>query len=216
MEVEIEATGSLESYMSAGTLALLPRNDPTDVAEILKVLGLTEADLSRQLTFKAVEGEAMRVKAPFPTPCSLGDALFLYCDLARAPSKKMCLGMLYSMRSLELRLSAISEKLSGEAQECVAKLLADADALKTLQSDSACCKMYEFWALMGVKALNLHDFLWNCPRQRPREYTIASSPLANPKKITLCVSLTSHNADLKSFSEPLGTSIIASHCHRLS
>lgn len=60
--------------------------------------------------------------------------------------------------------------------------------------------------------------MWNCPRQRPREYTIASSPAATPKKITLCVpwcdakeslretkvSLTSHNANLKSFSEPLG------------
>lgn len=28
MEVEIEATGSLLNYMTAGTLALLPRNDP--------------------------------------------------------------------------------------------------------------------------------------------------------------------------------------------
>ena len=35
--------------------------------------------------------------------------------------------------------------------------------------------------------IDLGDFLLYCPRQRPREYTIASSPAAAPKKITLCV-----------------------------
>jgi len=189
MEVEIEATGSLQSYTTAGTLALLPRNSPMDVVAMLDFFGLREADLSRQLTFKAAEGEGMRVKKPFPTPCSLGDALFLYCDLARAPNKKM--------------LSMMQEKLTGEAKECVGKLLADGDAMKTLQSDAACCRMHEFWALMGVTGIDLGYFLLYCPRQRPREYTIASSPAAAPKKITLCVSLTSHDADLKAFSEKL-------------
>ena len=35
--------------------------------------------------------------------------------------------------------------------------------------------------------LDLGKFLLNCPRQRPREYTIASAPSASPKRITLCV-----------------------------
>lgn len=189
MEVEIEATGSLQSYTTAGTLALLPRNSPTDVLEMLKFFGLAEADLARQLTFKAAEG--MRVKKPFPTPCSLGDALFLYCDLARAPNKKM--------------LSAMQANLPGEAKSCVGKLIEDSEALKMLQAESACCRMHEFWALMGITGLDLGEFLLNCPRQKPREYTIASSPNAAPKRITLCVSLTSHEADLKSFSEKLIT-----------
>lgn len=189
MEVEIEASGSLQDYTTAGTLALLPRNSSMDVVAMLQLFGLAEVDLSRQLTFKAVEGEGMQVKKPFPTPCSLGDALFMYCDLARPPNKKM--------------LSAMQDKLTGEAKDCVGKLLADADALKMLQSDAACCRMHEFWALMGVTGIDLGDFLLSCPRQRPREYTIASSPAAAPKRITLCVSLTSHDADLKDFSEKL-------------
>lgn len=97
----------------------------------------------------------------------------------------------------------MQDKLTGEAKDCVGKLLADADALKMLQSDAACCRMHEFWALMGVTGIDLGDFLLSCPRQRPREYTIASSPAAAPKRITLCVSLTSHDADLKDFSEKL-------------
>lgn len=42
--------------------------------------------------------------------------------------------------------------------------------------------------------MNPSDFLLHCPRQKPREFTIASSPTATPGKITLCVSLTSHDA----------------------
>ena len=143
-----------------------------DVVAMLQLFGLAEVDLSRQLTFKAVEGEGkawhgmnneqheiawasvlhceilrhgslrlkfkiiftyththahnhtpaylhtylhthtciyiytrmcralitfhlwgMQVKKPCPTPCSLGDALFMYCDLARPPNKKMWLGL---------------------------------------------------------------------------------------------------------------------------
>ena len=123
------------------------------MVSILKFFGLAEADLSRQLTFRAGEGQptssqpsnifpavlvlcslashwlyatgGMRVKKPFPTPCSLGDALFLYCDLARAPSKKMQHGpnIVTSSKCSEHRraprLSAMQEHLTGEAQECV-------------------------------------------------------------------------------------------------
>eukprot|EP00438_Fugacium_kawagutii_P032297 Skav203507 [mRNA] locus=scaffold2089:216055:219176:- [translate_table: standard] len=85
----MEATGRLQKYTTAGAVASLwgTRAPRMDVAAMLQLFGLAEADLSRQLTFKAAEG--FRVKKPFPTPCSLGDALFLYCDLARAPNKKM-------------------------------------------------------------------------------------------------------------------------------
>merc|ERR1719454_2833720 len=65
--------------------------------------------------------------------------------------------------------------------------------MKLLQSSSLCCKMHEFWALLGITSLDLCGFLLNCPRQKAREFTIASSPKAAPGKISLCVSLTSHD-----------------------
>mmetsp|Transcript_39031 Transcript_39031/g.72677 ORF Transcript_39031/g.72677 Transcript_39031/m.72677 type:complete len:640 (-) Transcript_39031:216-2135(-) len=182
VEVEIEATDALQKYTTGGTFALLPRNTPSDVSAMLKLFGLSESDLSRQVSFKAAEGDGYKIKKAFPTPCTLGDALYWYCDLARAPTKKL--------------LTAVQHSLDATAGECVGKLVADADAMKLLQSDAACCRMHEFWALLGVTGgLDLSAFLLSCPRQKAREFTIASSPAVSPKKIGLCVSLTSKETE---------------------
>jgi sulfite reductase alpha subunit-like flavoprotein len=90
-------------------------------------------------------------------------------------------------------LVAMQAKLKDtSAQARVEALLKDEDALKLIQSSNLCCKMHEFWALLGITRVDLGDFLLNCPRQKAREFTIASSPKAAPGKISLCVSLTSH------------------------
>lgn len=180
VEVEIEAVGTLKGYSAGGTFSLLPESDPADVAAVLPLLGLTQADLGRQITFVAAEGAGIPVKRPFPTPCTVGEALSRYCDLSRAPNKRM--------------LQALQPKLLNDAaKECVSKLVADAEALKQLQAAPLCCRMHEFWSLLGVTSgIDLGDFLLYCPRQKAREYTIASSPTATPDRITLCVSLTSH------------------------
>eukprot|EP00933_Yihiella_yeosuensis_P034994 TRINITY_DN2847_c0_g3_i1.p1 TRINITY_DN2847_c0_g3~~TRINITY_DN2847_c0_g3_i1.p1 ORF type:complete len:963 (+),score=262.38 TRINITY_DN2847_c0_g3_i1:173-2890(+) len=189
VEVEIEAAGDLKGYTLGGTLSLLPENDEADVAAALKLFGLTEADLARPITFTAKEGPTVKVKRPFPTPCTLGDALKRYCDLARAPTKKM--------------LTALQPKLTNpEAKACVEKLLQDSEAMKILHSAASCCRMHEFWELLGIRGpggIDPGDFLLHCPRQKPREFTIASSPKASPDRITLCVSLTS--SETTGFSE---------------
>ncbi|CAE7943763.1 unnamed protein product [Symbiodinium sp. KB8] len=193
MEVELEASGALQKYTAGGTLAMLPRNAESDVSAMLKLLGYSESDLNKKVTFKAAEGAGFKIKKPFPSPCTLRDALYLYCDLARAPTKKL--------------LSALQDKLDAPAKEFVGKLLSDADALKALQSDAVCCRMHEFWALLGVTGgLDPVAFLLNCPRQRAREFTIASSPLMAPKRISLCVSLTARETEsLESMAEKLIT-----------
>lgn len=181
VEVEIEACGSLKDYSAGGTLSLLPENDAQDVAAMLPLLGHSSSDLDRQITLSA-RNPSQKVKKPFPTPCTLREALSCYCDLQRPPSKKM--------------LAAMQPKLPPEVQERVGKLLAD-DTLKLLQTSACCVKMHEFWQLLGVEAggIDAGDFLLHCPRQRAREFTIASSPKASPGKISLCVSLTSHEAE---------------------
>jgi len=52
--------------------------------------------------------------------------------------------------------------------------------------------MHEFWSMLGIASVDASAFLLHCPRQKAREFTIASSPTALPDKIALCVSLTSH------------------------
>jgi len=190
VEVTIEATGGLSGYSLGGTLTLLPENSPADVAAILPLLGLSQADLQKHLTFSPAAGSA-KFKKPFPTPCTIGVALARYCDLNRAPTKKM--------------LAAIQPKLKEMgAGDRLGKLIANAEALKKLQANPLCLKMHEFWPLVGVTRLELEDFLVHCPRQKPREFTIASSPTAAPERITLCVSNLRHDqADITAALEAL-------------
>lgn len=180
-EVEFEAVGSLKDYTLGGTLSLLPENDPEDVLAAARLVGLNEAQLDHFISWVPCEGGSanMKIKKPFPTPCTLRDAFARYCDLGRAPSRKM--------------LQALGPKLDSEsARAHVTKLVADSEALKVLSDSTLCCKMHEFWDALGVKKIDLADFLVNCPRQKPREFTIASSPKATPTRISLCVSMTSH------------------------
>jgi len=195
VEVEIDAANNLKDYSVGGTLSLLPESDPSDIKAMLPFFNLSPADLTKYLTF--VVGAGDKLKQPFPTPCTLNEALSRYCDLARAPSKKM--------------LNALHSKLADlEAKERLGKLLKDEEALKLLQSSEYCCRMHEFWTLLGVTRLCLGDFLLNCPRQKAREFTIASSPKASPGKISICVSLSSHEQpDLTSIFDVLAKKGIA-------
>ncbi|CAE8658342.1 unnamed protein product, partial [Polarella glacialis] len=178
------APGVLAGYVAAGTLELLPENSPQDVAAVLPLLGISEAakpgdigDLDCCITFVPVaDGE---LRKPFPTPCSLRHALTRYCDLRRAPTRQM--------------LTVLQPTLqSAAARERVARLLADRVAMRLLQHEALAVSQVEFWAAFGVERLDLSAFLLHCPRQRPRPFTVASSPLASSSRLSLCVSLTSH------------------------
>jgi sulfite reductase alpha subunit-like flavoprotein len=189
VEIEIEASGKLKDYSLGGTLSMLPENSTDDVHAVLPFFGLQPDDLKKSLTF--VAGAGVKLKRPFPTPCTLGKALTRYCDLSKPPTKKM-------LEKMQPRLQ------DQDAKERVAQLLKDEETLKLLQASSLCCRMHEFWALLGVTSLDLSEFLLNCPRQKAREFTIASSPKASPGKISLCVSQTSHEqSDLGSILQVL-------------
>merc|ERR1712094_70433 len=119
-------------------------------------------------------------KQPFPCPCTLRTALMRYCDLRRAPSRRM----LFALRpSLEL-----------EVQQKIDCLLADEAAMQIIQDEELEWTQYEFWKAIGAKHLDLAAFLWTCPRQRAWPLTIASSPSVTPGQVHACVSLVSHPA----------------------
>jgi sulfite reductase alpha subunit-like flavoprotein len=179
VEFEVKDGTNLAEYSLGGTLEILPENHPDAVAGILPVLGCTTADLNKYITFvPASPGSEGTFKKPFPTPCTLRDALTKYCNLHSAPSKKL--------------LSALRPGMSEEIGAAVDKLLADSKAMKTLQDKELCWTMQEFWDILGVQKLDLATFLLNCSRPRPREYTISSSPKTSANRLTLCVSLTGH------------------------
>jgi sulfite reductase alpha subunit-like flavoprotein len=180
VEIEFEVTegSKLAEYSLGGTLEILPENHPDAVAAILPLLGCTTADLNKYITFAPANPGSGTFKKPFPTPCTLRDALTKYCSLHTAPSKKL--------------LSALRPGMSEEVGAAVDKLLADSKAMKILQDKELCWSMQEFLDVLGVKKLDLATFLLNCSRARPREFTISSSPKTCANRLTLCVSLTAH------------------------
>eukprot|EP00931_Biecheleriopsis_adriatica_P076671 TRINITY_DN50359_c0_g1_i1.p1 TRINITY_DN50359_c0_g1~~TRINITY_DN50359_c0_g1_i1.p1 ORF type:complete len:760 (+),score=180.01 TRINITY_DN50359_c0_g1_i1:287-2566(+) len=186
IEFDVTASQALKAdYAPAGTLELLPENDAAEIAAMLPILGISEAakpgdigDLDCCLTFSPADGSE-DVLRPFPTPCSLREALTRYCDLHRAPTRRM--------------LKAVCPSLEpSAARDRVRQLLADDGALTLVQDEALAWTQHEFWSALGAERLDLGAFLLHCPRQRPRMYTIASSPLAHPSEIHVCASLVSH------------------------
>jgi sulfite reductase alpha subunit-like flavoprotein len=180
MEIEFEVKDGtkLAEYSLGGTLEILPESHPDAVAAILPLLGCTTDDLFKYITFVPADPASNSFKKPFPTPCTLREALTKYCNLHSAPSKKL--------------LSALRPGMSEEVGAAVDKLLADSKAMKVLQDKELCWTMQEFLDILGVKKLDLATFLLNCSRPRPREFTISSSPKTSANRLTLCVSLTGH------------------------
>lgn len=177
----------LSGYSAGGTLELLPENSPAEVAKILPLLGLSEAskpgdvgDLDCCITFSPASGDQLQFRKPFPTPCSLREALTRYCDLRRAPTRRM--------------LTAVLPHLDPAAQGRVSQLLSDRKALALVQNEALGWTQLEFWYAMGVEKLDLATFLLHCPRQRSRSFTVASSPSRHPTELQLCSSLLSQEA----------------------
>eukprot|EP00927_Polykrikos_kofoidii_P034774 TRINITY_DN29425_c0_g1_i1.p1 TRINITY_DN29425_c0_g1~~TRINITY_DN29425_c0_g1_i1.p1 ORF type:complete len:867 (-),score=145.29 TRINITY_DN29425_c0_g1_i1:147-2747(-) len=187
VEFDVHGSPGLERYQAAGTVEILPENDPADVADILPLLGISEAckpgdvgDLDCCITFVPGGDEANQFKKPFPTPCSLREALLRYCDLRRAPTRRM--------------LVSLRPRLEKDARDRIGRLLADEGAMRIIQDEGLNWTQMEFWRAFGVQHLPLSAFLLHCPRQRARPFTIASSPAASPTRIHLCVSLASRAA----------------------
>jgi len=173
VEIDVSGNDSLKSYAAAGTLEILPENSSGDVEELLPLLGLSAADLRRAVELPS------KAKAPFPMPCTLREALTRYCDLRRAPSRRMLL--------------ALKSRLEPGVRDRVDRLLGDEVAMRILQDEGLGWTQREFWAAMGVQHLDVGAFLLHCPRQRSRPYTIASSPCARPDQIHVVVSLVSRS-----------------------
>merc|ERR1719305_1131143 len=66
--------------------------------------------------------------------------------------------------------------------------------MKIIQNRTLEITQREFWDMVGVDRLDLGTFLLHCPKQRPRPYTIASSPEAHPACIHLCASMATRSA----------------------
>ena len=88
-----DLAGSGAKYGTAENLALFPTNDPETVGRAARVLGV-DGDMQACFCFGLNANYSGKVskgpsKHPFPTPCTVEQALTAFCDLTGPVKKKM-------------------------------------------------------------------------------------------------------------------------------
>ena len=177
LHVELAATGLV--YETADNLAILPENGERDVAAAAAALG---APLDARFCLRAAGGGA--AKLPFPTPCTVREALTSYCDLTGAPSRR--------------GVAALSAAAGGpdlQGRDAFSAFLAKSAGPPTLAAAMT--------ALGGVADLKGGDtarllavFLEKtAPRLRPREYTVSSSSVADAGAVHVTVAIAAIDKD---------------------
>jgi len=197
IEIDVRNLPSLE-WHTADNLEVLPRNNDKDVEWFAQRLGV-EKQLGLDVAFVRNVGIEGVVKQPFPVPCSVRDALALYCDLGKAPAT-----------AAAKRFGALARNADDRA--ILKAILQDKRAYQWLTSDEVQLSLREFFELfMPSACIDLSSFIQLCPRQKNRPYTISSSSREDAKTIGICVCIVS-NGTLPSLAAVLEE--LASRGHR--
>ena len=91
MELESADASAPLAYETADNLAVLAENCERDVCDVAAALGFAGLRRSLKLALAAPSAgcdDSKVFKAPFPTPCTVGDALAKYCDLSARPTRR--------------------------------------------------------------------------------------------------------------------------------
>ena len=166
VDVDITKVPSLR-YRTGDTLEVLPMNKQEDVDWLMGIYGVSGETF---LTFLKKKGIAkLTVKKPFPTPCTVQQALSRYVDLSGRPSRVL-------VRDLAVLTGASMEEANEMAERIRSK-----DGVYTVRN------------LLGIfpgiaDKVSLGELIQILPKQKMRAYSICSSPLVDPKKISLVVS----------------------------
>eukprot|EP00937_MAST-01D_sp_MAST-1D-sp2_P003992 g3992.t1 len=175
--LEIDVSGAeaapLARYRTADNLAILPENPPAAVHAVAKALGLS---LESRFRLAAVDAFS-KTLPPFPTPCTVREALSRYCDLSGLPRKGVLMALAHfagDAKEKERLLLLASKHGKAEYAAWVA------DAGRTLAE--------VITAFPSVKP-SLEQFIAIAPRLMPRYFTISSSSAAHPTSIHVTVSV---------------------------
>ena len=67
---------------------MFPENTDADVNAMMDHLEIANADRHKSFVFQSNVGGAKSIKHPFPTPCTVSDAMKRFVDLSGSVSKK--------------------------------------------------------------------------------------------------------------------------------
>jgi NADPH-ferrihemoprotein reductase len=161
IDIDISKVPSLR-YRSGDTLELLPKNRAEDVDMMLSAFRI---DPDHLMTFVRKPGcKLLSVKKPFPTPVRARFAVEYYVDLHGVPSRAL-------IRDLCIVCGIPDDgyRTEGKTVHTVA------DLIRTL--------------VLPVRSrVDFGDLLQLLPKQKPRAYSICSSPLEDGMKLSIVVS----------------------------
>lgn len=86
LEVIYDLEGTGLEYHTAANLAVFSENTEQDVDRICARFGM---DKEKRFVFKNAEGDDEKRKHPFPTPCTIREALTKYCELRGPVDRKI-------------------------------------------------------------------------------------------------------------------------------
>jgi len=171
--VELSIRGTPVTYVTADNLAVLAENDQTSVEALATAMGY---DLEASFV---LEGHQADYKHPFPTPCTVRQALSRFCDIHGIPRRSLMKDIAPFATSPPER-ETLLKMASKEGKQLFREFVEDKQhSLLELLVD----------AFPSVKVPLVH-FLALAPRLQPRYYTISSSSQLHPDRIHITVSVT--------------------------
>jgi sulfite reductase alpha subunit-like flavoprotein len=168
IDLDISKVPSLR-YRTGDTLEVLPYNTMEDVDWVLGEYSLEGEDFMT-FTKKSTSGKKLTVKKPFPTPCTVRQAVTRYIDLSSSPSRKLIRDLAFLCDNEE------------DSERIVESVKNQAGTVFTVRS------LLENVFPKFASHIGFGDLIQILPKQKPRAYSICSSHLVDPKRISLVVS----------------------------
>ncbi|KAI0018376.1 NADPH-cytochrome P450 reductase [Xylariomycetidae sp. FL0641] len=171
LHMEVDISGSNLSYQTGDHIAVWPTNPGQEVDELLSILGL-EDKRDAVISVKALEPTA---KVPFPTPTTYDAILRYHLEICAAVSRQF-LGTLAAFAPDETTKAEMA-KLGGDKDYFHEKISANhyniARALSVVSGGKK-------WTNIPFSA-----FIEGLTKLQPRYYSISSSSLVQPKKVSI-------------------------------
>ncbi|KAK0494970.1 fatty acid hydroxylase [Armillaria luteobubalina] len=153
------------NYNPGDYLAILPHNPKRDIDRVLSHFGITNEQ-------HVVISSTSPTSLPIGKPVALFEILSGYVELSQ-PATNKDIESIMSASSDETTISSLQALKASYDDEVIAKRLSVLDILEKYPSVS----------------VSLGAFLQMLPSMRVRQYSISSSPLWNPQRVTLTVSV---------------------------
>lgn len=171
--IELDVSKINLRYETADNLALLPRNDESNVLALAAAL---KYDLDNVFQLIPVEGAEFR--PPFPSPCTIREALTLYFDIQGPPRHATVEALLPYVKD-QSQKAWLVQLLSPERRHDFSEYVhANGKSLAELLSNE-----------LSSCEIPLSDFFHIAPYMQPRYYTISSSSSVHPRSIHITVSV---------------------------